>query len=98
MEGAGACFFGTILSWVGFCENPIKLVISRKKTKASLFGILPNLAVKLVKKSKQGCCFFGRVGDRRFLSPLDGFCSGGGTRGQSEAKNPKFETFASSFS
>ena len=89
MEGAGACFFGTILSWVGFCENPIKLVISRKKTKASLFGILPNLAVKLVKKSKQGCCFFWKGGRQAVFKPAGRVLLRGWNKGSIGGEKPQ---------
>ena len=47
--GVGEGFFGAMLSCVGFCENPNRLVINKISTNTNLLAILPNLAVKVVK-------------------------------------------------
>ena len=46
-------FFGTMLSWVGFCENPNKLEISIMIANTNFLAIFLNLAVKIVKSCKR---------------------------------------------
>ena len=49
-EGVGEGLLGAILSSVGSCESPNILIVSKIKTNANLLAILPNLAVKVIKK------------------------------------------------